>query len=171
MSQLVARPTQLPGPLLGSRSDWRRDAALVGFVTAYGGAALGMFGLSLHPWLLACGAAGAVLGALLGETAPFVLERARRHAVPLPVLAVALPVVAAAMATSIAVSAAWMVGAPLTLSVKFAMVAAAMQVALFWLPYTMAMVLRAPRWPIVAGACLVAPLSGPLAKWLILSVF
>lgn len=148
--------------LFGSPALWMRDCAIVGGVTAYAGAAFGLFGLSLHPWLVLCGLSGALTGAGLGLVGPILMNWLRYRA-PLPVIAVGLPLFVGSVALAVATVAATTIGAPLMPALYFAGVAAFVQTAVFWLPYTMATVLDQHRWPVVAVACLVAPLTGPLA--------
>ncbi|MCA9494234.1 MAG: hypothetical protein KC621_30110, partial [Myxococcales bacterium] len=82
--------------LTGDPNRWARDGALLGLVTGYVGPAAGMFGWTLHPWLLVCAAAFGVGGAVLASFTRSAVERSRGR-VPLPVLALALPVLAAGL--------------------------------------------------------------------------
>lgn len=155
--------------LRASRARWARDGALVGGFGAWSGAAVAAFGLSFHPWLLGAIGTGVVLGGLLGYVGPVFLQLARGR-VPLPVLAVALPLVAAAIGTSLGTLGAIAVGAPLSLSATYGAVAAGLLAAVFWLPYTVATVMQLRTWPLVLAACALSPLTGPLTKWLFLAM-
>ena len=158
----VDRVRALPARITGEPAAWARDAAIVGGITGYVGPATALFGWSLHPWLLACAAACALGGAVLGASVALALERAR-GVVPLRVLAVALPALAIGLGALWAGSAAWLVGAPILAAATFGGVAAAVQVGLAWLPYTVQAVLGGPRWPIVVVASALSPLIGLLA--------
>lgn len=164
MDHIVAALHAPPVRVTGRPSSWARDGAIVGAVTGYVGPAAVLFGLSLHPWLVACTAAFALGGALLGLVMSWVLERLRGR-VPLPVLGVTLPVVAVATGSLWAATAGWLVGAPVALAATFGGIAVAFQVGMFWFPYTVLAVLGGRRWPVVAAACVVSPFLGLLARW------
>jgi len=154
-----------PAPLAritGRRRDWMRDATIVGLVSGYTGPAWVLYGPSLHPHLVACALTGGVAGVLMGAVAPDLLEQLRRR-VSLRTLMVVLPLLAFFLGTGMATLAASAVGAPMGAASRFGAVALAGQVALFWLPYTVATVLEGPRWPVVLAACALSPLLGPVA--------
>lgn len=90
------------------------------------------------------------------------LDRLRTR-VSLRATAVLVPALAATTASAVAVVSAGPTSIPLGPALWFAAVAAVVQAAVFWLPYTVATVLRRRRWPVVALACVVGPLTGPLA--------
>lgn len=161
-------PSLVHSRLRANRWRWARDGALVGGFGAWSGAALAAFGLTFHPWLVGAVATGVALGGLLGYVAPVFLQLARGR-VPLPVLGVVLPFVAAAIGTSLGTLGAFAVGAPLSLCAMYGAVAAGLLASVFWLPYTIATVLELRTWPLVIAACLVSPLAGPLTKWLFLA--
>jgi hypothetical protein len=165
MSQLAHTAPAPLARVTGRRRDWARDAALVGLVTGYTGPAWLIYGLGLHPHLVACALAGGLVGAMLGAVAPDVLDLVRGR-VSLPALAVSLPVLGFFLGWGAAALAADLVGAPVGAAARFGAVALAGQIALFWLPYTVATVTRLPRWPVLLIACLVSPLLGPAAVWL-----
>lgn len=169
MSQVVLRSETLPARVTGRPVSWSRDGAIVGAVTGYVGPASVLFGLSLHPWLLACTLGFALGGAVLGAWLSAVLEQVRGR-VPLPVLAVVVPALAVGSGSLWAAFLAWMVEAPVALSMTFAVVAIAFQVGVFWFPYTMLAVLGRARWPLVVAACTVSPLLGLLARWVFLFI-
>jgi hypothetical protein len=174
--------------LFGSSRRWARDASLVGAWTGWSGAVLmwlslgasgpvealtALFSVPLSAWalfatpvFLGAGVAGGIVGALLGMAAPTILDRLRGR-VPLPVLAAGLPVLAAAMATGVAVVAAALLGIPAAPAIACGVATTAVQVAAFWLPYTVASVVGTVRWPVLGVASAVGPFTGFLAALLL----
>lgn len=170
MSDLVPYASSpIRSRLREARGPGLRHGAVVGAISAYAGAASVAFGLSLHPWLLGATVAGAVVGGLLGYVGPFGLDRLRGR-VPLPMLMALVPLMAGAVATSVAIAAAWVVGSPLALAALYGGVAAMLVTGVAWLPYTVATVMQLRRWPVLAAAVLVSPLSGPITQWLWLAL-
>ncbi len=168
----------------GRSARWARDAALVGGWTGWAGAVfmwlsliepgllqslallasspMSGIGLLVSPIFVAAGIAGAVVGGLLGVSGPTLLNELRGR-VPIPMLALGLPVASAGLATAVAVLAAWAVGIPAMPAVACGIATTAVQVAVFWLPYTVASVVGTPRWPVLGVASLVGPFTGVLA--------
>ncbi len=166
---LTSHPsTTMPGSryLVGSPGIWARDWAIIGAGTGVL-APLGVIALSMEPGLLpfaaGAGVAGGAAGAVLGATAPRLLERVRGR-VPLPVLMLlGLPLGATWGVIAGGLGALWLPGMELALVViaaAIAGVAGAIQLGLTWLPYTVAAVTRRPVWPVVLGSVLVAPAMG-----------
>lgn len=159
MNPIALSPRLLPTRITGPVGPWIRDGALVGLATGYIGPAAVAFGWTFHPWLLACALSFASGGALLGLAIPAALERVRGR-VPLPILALLIPMLALPVGAAWAAAAAAMVGAPVALAATFGAVALAVLLGLFWFPYTVQAVLGGPRWPIVAAASVLAPPLG-----------
>ncbi|MCB9687494.1 MAG: hypothetical protein H6738_04305 [Alphaproteobacteria bacterium] len=135
--------------LTGDPNRWARDGALVGLLTGYVGPAVVGLGWTLSaPALIMagmCAAGGAVLGVCVAD----VIERSRGR-VPLSVLSVALPGLAATLAAIWAGGTAAMTGSFVLPSALFGATFAASLVGLLWLPYTVSTALGLPRWPWVA---------------------
>jgi hypothetical protein len=151
-------------PVVGS--PWRagRDLALVGAVTGALAPALVVFDLA---FCLAAGAAGALGGLAIGLAgAPLVA--ALRRQLPLPVLLCAAPVTGAAwgglagLAGGL-VSDAGFGGGAWLFALLAGSVAGSLQLSALSLPYLVQSVRDAPRWPVVAAACLAAPVLGWVA--------
>ena len=161
-------------PVVGDTRTWSRDLALVGGVTGFA-APTAMFGWLVSPaFCVAAGPAGAAIGWALGRFIPWLLERVRGR-VPIPVLLLLLGpalgafwgggtgLVAGLLAelwyASTGSEPALFAGTLPILGASFGLVAGAVQLGWFWFPYTFQTVRRAPRWPVMALAMLLAPLT------------
>lgn len=161
MNALTPRPRQHPSVVFGSPRRWVRDGTLVGTVSAYLGASH-LFGLSMHPSLVAAAVTGGLLGAIFGSVGYAFLGEARGR-FPLPVVALAIPGLAVGIATAVSWWAAVLTGAPTFPAVVFGVTAAALLATVFWLPYAVVSAMDLPRWPVVLTAMVISPATGPLA--------
>ncbi len=164
---LVPRPA---APLIRSTTEcvrWSRDAALIGALTGYLGPALAIFGFSLHPWLLACSATGALFGAILGWLAPIGVEWMRPRASLYAIVAL-MPLLGFVLGAPLAALAALVVGAPVTPAAIFGAFASGVQIAMFSLPYLVQAVLGRSRWPILLAATAMATILGMGAEAIVL---
>ncbi|HHO53888.1 MAG TPA: hypothetical protein ENK18_24205 [Deltaproteobacteria bacterium] len=162
MSTLVQSPRlPLATSLTGSPLRWGRDLAIVGGMTGFAAPA-GVYGLSLEPFTLTALTTGLVCGMLLGIEMPAFLESARRR-VSLTGIAVRCVAVGAAVGAFIGFVAAQAAGEIFLAPFVLAGIAGALQLGWLWLPYTVLTVLERPTWPVVLGACVVAPLLGPVS--------
>lgn len=147
-------------PVTGDPSRWRRDFALMGALT--GVLATAVLGLVSPTLPLLAGIIGLLLGALLGEASPRVLERVRGR-VPLATIGLlTLPVgagVGALVGGLAALLWSWHPGLALIVG-GTAGLCGALQLGAFWLPYTVLAVLRRPTWPVVVASAMAAPLLG-----------
>jgi hypothetical protein len=140
----------------GSPARWARDGALFGTITCVvvPGCLVGIVGL---PYVAAAGALGAVTGGLLGLAAPTLLD-ALRGQLPLALMLSLAPVFGAAWGGAVALVAGLAVDHPMWwLGLVSGGVAGAVQVGLWWFPYTFQSVRRGRTWPVLVGAAFTAP--------------
>lgn len=162
MAALVQSPPRPLTPnLTGSPLRWGRDLAIVGGMTGFAAPA-SVCGLSFDPFTLTALTTGLVCGMLLGIEMPAFLESARRR-VSLAGIAVRCVAVGAAVGAFIGFVAAQAAGEIFLAPFVLAGIAGGLQLGWLWLPYTVLTVLERPTWPVILGACAVAPLLGPIA--------
>lgn len=181
------RPSlELAEQRFGKSTRWARDAALVGGWTGWSGGAafitslmfsgpellrslavrvdvpvLGVW-MDLTPIHIAAGVVGVVFGGVLGMAAPMSLDWVR-GLLPIPALALCLPVAAGGLAAGFGAMTAAAFGASVLPAAVFGVVTGSLQTGASWLPYTVASVVGLPRWPVLGGAMLVGPFAGLLA--------
>lgn len=151
MTTLAARRT-------GSPLTWGRDLALIGGVSSFvlPSMMVGPLVPAAFPWWAA--AAGAGTGLLLGLAAPALLDLVRGR-VPLLVLVLLAPLVGAAWGgLSGSLAGAAVGGDSALLGLLAGSTAGAVQLGIWWFPYTFQTVLQRRRWPVVLACVLTTPL-------------
>ncbi len=153
---------------LGTPTRWARDMALVGGVSGF---AAPFAVLGQHTELAIFSPVAGVLGGLTGAALGFVLPRilagplAKRRVASLllgGVLAGGLwGALVGTLASVIALGSGF-----LLVSAVLAGIGGAVQFGWVWLPYMMRSARRQRTWPVLLGACLLAPLLGHIALWL-----
>lgn len=156
-------------PIAGSPHRWAGDLALVGAVTGLLAPALVIFDPG---YSFAAAVAGGGSGAVLGTALPRGLELARRW-LPLSVLFALAPVVGAVWGGGTGAFAGLFAASPFAdgsgvgLGLVFGGIAGMVQLGAMWFPYTVQAVRGGMRGPVVALACLAAPVLG----WAAVAVF
>ena len=148
----------LPVRVTGRSLPWARDLALVAGASA-GLAPLAIFGLG--SFALSATVVGVVSGGLIGLGAPRLLDAVRGR-LPLTVLAtlgLGIGALWGAGIGAVAGAAEQTILGPSTTTWAAALIGA-VQLGVFWFPYTFQTVLRGRTWPIVAATCGLAPLTG-----------
>lgn len=146
----------------GSPAAWSRDAALLGLVSCVGVSVPLLF-IVQGRFLAWAAPLALVTGAVLGLLAPFTLELVRGR-VPLLLLGLGAPVLGAAWGGAVGLAAGALSQHPFwPLGLVCGGLAGAMQVGLWWFPYTFQRVRSARTWPLLIGASVTAALlSAPV---------